>query len=216
MKRQTSESFRLSAILSLSGGLQDTYTYNVRGNVFANAQTGNVVLMSQNLMTGDVRMGVKYLIPIIAFALGIVLAEQIEHKLKKADKLHWRQVIILIEIILLGVVGFLPTELNMLANIMVSLSCAMQVQSFRKVHGYGYASTMCIGNLRSGTESLSQYIRTRDKQDLHRAAHYYGIILIFAIGAGIGGLLSETLGVYTIWASVVLLLIDFMIMMKEF
>ena len=46
---QTSESFRLSAVLSFSGGLQDAYTYNVRGNVFANAQTGNVVLMSQNI-----------------------------------------------------------------------------------------------------------------------------------------------------------------------
>ncbi len=50
MKLQTSESFRLSALLSFSGGLQDAYTYNVRDGVFANAQTGNVVLMSQNFM----------------------------------------------------------------------------------------------------------------------------------------------------------------------
>lgn len=214
--RQTSESFRLSAVLSFSGGLQDAYTYNVRGNVFANAQTGNVVLMSQNFMTGDVITGAKYLIPIIAFAIGIILAEQIEHKLKKTYKLHWRQVIILIEMILLGVVGFMPTGLNMLANILVSLSCAMQVQTFRKVHGYGYASTMCIGNLRSGTESLSQYFRTKEKQDIYRAAHYYGIILIFAIGAGVGGVLSGIFGIYTIWASVVLLLIDFLMMMREF
>lgn len=42
---QTSESFRLSALLSFSGGLQDAYTYNMRDKVFANAQTGNVVLM---------------------------------------------------------------------------------------------------------------------------------------------------------------------------
>ena len=189
---QTSESFRLSAILSLSGGLQDAYTYNVRGNVFANAQTGNVVLMSQNFIAGDVRTGVK------------------------SDRIHWRQVIILIEIVLLGVVGILPTELNMLANILVSLSCAMQVQSFRKVHGYGYASTMCIGNLRSGTESLSQYFRTRDKHDIRRAAHYYGIIFIFAIGAGVGGMLSGILGIYTIWTSVAFLLIDFVMMMRDF
>jgi uncharacterized membrane protein YoaK (UPF0700 family) len=47
-KTQTSESFRLSALLSFSGGLQDAYTYNVRGGVFANVQTGNVVLMSQS------------------------------------------------------------------------------------------------------------------------------------------------------------------------
>ena len=47
-KIQTSETFLLSAILALSGGFQDAYTYNVRNGVFSNAQTGNVVLMSQH------------------------------------------------------------------------------------------------------------------------------------------------------------------------
>ena len=37
---QTSETFLLSAILALSGGFQDAYTYNVRNKVFSNAQTG--------------------------------------------------------------------------------------------------------------------------------------------------------------------------------
>ncbi|MCR5748092.1 MAG: DUF1275 domain-containing protein [Lachnospiraceae bacterium] len=215
MKRQTSESFCLSAILSLSGGLQDAYTFNIRGKVFANAQTGNVVLMSQSLMTGQFRTAAKYLLPILAFAFGIVLAEQIEHKLKYENRIHWRQVIILIEMVLLGAVGFLPTEHNMIANFLVSMSCAMQVQAFRKVCGYGYASTMCIGNLRNGTESLSQYIRSRNREELQKSLHYYGIIFIFAIGAGVGGLLSETIGIYTIWASVCLLLIDFIVMVKE-
>ena len=50
---QTSETFLLSAILALSGGFQDAYTYNVRNKVFSNAQTGNVVLMSQHLMVGE-------------------------------------------------------------------------------------------------------------------------------------------------------------------
>ena len=38
-KIQTSETFLLSAILALSGGFQDAYTYNVRDKVFSNAQT---------------------------------------------------------------------------------------------------------------------------------------------------------------------------------
>ena len=50
---EKSEGFFLSALLSFSGGLQDAYTYNVRGKVFANAQTGNVVQMSPNLMSGQ-------------------------------------------------------------------------------------------------------------------------------------------------------------------
>ena len=53
IRHQTSETFRLSALLALSGGFQDAYTYNVRDGVFSNAQTGNVVLMSQNLMMGQ-------------------------------------------------------------------------------------------------------------------------------------------------------------------
>ena len=45
---QMSESFLIAGILSVSGGLQDAYTYMYRGKVFANAQTGNIVLLAQN------------------------------------------------------------------------------------------------------------------------------------------------------------------------
>ncbi len=212
---QTSESFLLSAILSFSGGLQDAYTYNVRGGVFANAQTGNVVLMSQNLMQGNRAEAIRYLIPLLAFAAGIFTAERIETGFKNGKKPHWRQIVLFVEIIILSIVGFLPGGLNTAANVTVSFSCAMQVQSFRKVHGYGYASTMCIGNLRSGTESLSHYLRNKDRQSLNKALHFFGIILFFAVGAGTGGILSGMLGIKTILLSPVLLALVAALMIKE-
>lgn len=58
-KLQTSETFLLSSILAFSGGFQDANTYNVRDKVFSNAQTGNVVLMSQHIMMGDFMSGYK-------------------------------------------------------------------------------------------------------------------------------------------------------------
>ncbi len=212
---QTSESFRLSALLSFSGGLQDAYTFNVRDQVFANAQTGNVVLMSQSFMQGNMIQGLHYMCPLFSFVLGIFVAERIENKYKNAKIIHWRQIILLIEMIALIIVGFLPVRVNMIANMIVSFSCAMQVQTFRKVHGYGYASTMCIGNLRSGTESFSQYLREKDKNALYKATHFFGIILIFAIGAGLGGVLSGVLGLRTIWISVVIMLLVIIMMIKE-
>ena len=212
---QTSESFRLSAILSFSGGLQDAYTYNVRGNVFANAQTGNVVLMSQNFMMGNWYSGISYMLPLISFAAGVFITEQIEYRFKINKGVHWRQLVLLIEIFLLGIVGLMPTDINTVANMLVSFACAMQVQAFRKVHGYGYASTMCIGNLRSGTESLSHYIRNRDRAFLNKALHFFGIILFFAIGAGVGGVLSDVLYIKTIWISLLLLAIVAIMMFKE-
>ena len=71
-KLQTSETFLLSSILAFSGGFQDAYTYNVRDKGFSNAQTGNVVLMSQHIMMGDFMSGIKYLFPVLAFAVGVL------------------------------------------------------------------------------------------------------------------------------------------------
>ena len=147
---QMSEAFITALFLSVSGGLQDVYTYLYRGKVFANAQTGNIVLMAVKLFAGKWGEALRYLIPLCAFALGIFVAEFIRLKLKRMQWLHWRQLVVLFEILMLFVVGFLPQELNLLANSLVSFSCAMQVQSFRKVNGYAFASTMCIGNLRGG------------------------------------------------------------------
>jgi uncharacterized membrane protein YoaK (UPF0700 family) len=213
--RQTSESFLLSGIISLSGGFQDAYTYNLRDGVFANAQTGNVVLMSQRIMEGQWIIGLHYLFPILAFATGILIAEQISFRFKHFKKMHWRQMILLLEIIILAGVAFIPSSHNVIANILVSLSCAMQVQSFRKVNGYPYASTMCIGNLRSGTESFSIYLHDKNKGALIKALHYYGIIFIFAIGAGIGGVLSKALGLKSILISSAILLIAFYLMNRK-
>jgi len=171
---QTSETFMLSAILALSGGFQDAYTYNVRNEVFSNAQTGNIVLMSQHLMMGDWMKGLSYLFPVLAFALGVLVAERIGHRYKGARRIHWRQIVVAIEIVILFIVGFIPEKYNMVATMLVSFTCSMQVQSFRKVNGYGYASTMCIGNLRSGTESLSIYLRDRNtKLHITTASYSY-------------------------------------------
>lgn len=156
-EKQMSEAFLNNMFLALSGGLQDAYTYNVRDHVFSNAQTGNVVLMSQHIISGNMRSALRYLVPLLSFVLGVYISEEIHLHFKDARKLHWRQSILLLEIIILTLVGFLPEERNMLATVLVSFACAMQVQSFRKVGGYSYASTMCIGNLRSGTTALTMY-----------------------------------------------------------
>lgn len=215
LKKQTSETFRLSAILAISGGFQDAYTYNVRDEVFSNAQTGNVVLMSQNFMSGEWLRGLHYLFPIIAFALGVFVAERIQKKLKYVKRIHWRQIIVLMELAILFIVGLIPGQYNMTATMLVSFACSMQVQTFRKVNGYGYASTMCIGNLRSGTEAFTSYLHTHDTEKLKKALYYFGIILFFGLGAGIGGNLSIRDGFHIIWVSSGLLLISFLLMFIE-
>ena len=99
--RQMSESFITAAFLSVSGGLQDAYTYIFRGKVFANAQTGNIVLLGQNLVDRNWRMCVHYAVPLLFFALGIAAAECIKQKFQNMQQFHWRQIVVLCEIFLL-------------------------------------------------------------------------------------------------------------------
>ena len=144
--------------------------------------------------------------------LGIFVAECVHRHYKYMERVHWRQLIILSEIVLLFAVGFLPQTINTFANAVVSFVCAMQVQTFRKVRGHAYASTMCIGNMRSGTEALCVYFHTHDREVLHKALTYFGVIGLFALGAGFGALLTKYVAERGIWVSCVLLAVSFLIM----
>ncbi len=116
---------------------------------------------------------------------------------------------LLAEIVLLAAVGFVPQSANTAANALVSFVCALQVQTFRKVRGHAYASTMCIGNMRSGTEALCAYFHDREPEALKKALTYFGVILLFAVGAGLGGVLIGLLAERAIWVSCALLAVSF-------
>lgn len=44
-------------------------------------------------------------------------------------------------------------------------------------------------------------MRDREKEAFLKAMHFFGIIFVFAVGAGIGGVLSGLMGCRTIWIS---------------
>ena len=207
-----SSSLPVMILLNLSGGTQDACSYFLRDHVFANAQTGNIVLMGCYLISEDLRNSIRYFLPVAFFALGVLMACLIHSRFRHTGKIHWRHLVLTLEIILLFIVGFIPGQLNWLANGLTSFACAMQVQSFRTVRGSAYASTMCIGNIRSGMESLCVYGKTKDKEKLYKAGHYLGIIGMFAVGAAVGGHLILLLHERTIWVSCGLLFVGFLLM----
>ena len=98
------------------------------------------------------------------------------------------------------------------ANSLVSFACGIQVESFRKVKGNASATTMCIGNLRSGTQNLFNYVFNKDKECLRKSLIYYGVIFFFALGAVIENIIIGFSQQYTIWCSCILLFAGFLLM----
>ena len=212
--KQISESIELGALLAISGGMMDAYSYIERGEVFANAQTGNMLLFGVNLSVGNFHKAIYYSCPIIAFTIGIMLADVV--RMKTTKKLHWRQWSVLFEAIILIGVSFVPLSLNLLANSLTSLACGIQVESFRKIRGKGIATTMCIGILRSSTQNLCNFIRKKDKEDFKKAVLYYGIIVCFVTGAVIGNFFIHMFHERAILCCSVILFFAFFLMFIDY
>lgn len=103
---QMSETLRLGIILALSGGFMDAYSYLERGNVFANAQTGNLLLFGVNLAEGNYFAMLSYLLPVLAFTLGILLADTVRCL---NIRLHWRQLSVLLEAVIFNMCSLFPS-----------------------------------------------------------------------------------------------------------
>ena len=131
--KQISESIELGVLLALAGGFMDAYSYIARDGVFANAQTGNILLVGINLSEGDLMRAGRYFFPVLAFALGIMLADLIHERF--SSLFHWRQLTVFLEAAILLGVSFIPGTANLVANCLTSFACGMQVESFRKIHG---------------------------------------------------------------------------------
>ncbi len=215
-KDQMSESFRVGALLAFAGGFFDSYTYIARGGVFANAQTGNMILLAMQLVQGHFYHALYYLIPIFAFVSGIFLDEYIKRHFPQNHRLHWRQIVLLIEIVILVIVAFIPLgKGDILANVLISFICSMQVQSFRSVHGLPYATTMCTGNLRSGTHQLVQLVFEKDHSAKKKALLYFSVILIFISGAAVGAKVTPLVGAKSVLFCCILLIIAFIILFLQ-
>ena len=229
-RKQISESIELAVFLTLSGGFMDAYSFICRGGVFANAQTGNIVLLAVNLSLGKFAQAARYFFPILCFALGIACADLIRHGLQRESAqtavnppralrgraaLHWRQLTVALEAALFLLVAFLPQSQNLLANSLTSFACGAQVESFRKIGGFGAATTMCIGNLRAATQALCDYRLTRDRSALTRSLLFYGVIVVFALGAVTGNLCVQQFGERAILVCCIFMACAFLMMFVD-
>jgi hypothetical protein len=72
--RSLSGMFAIASIFAIVGGFLDAYSYLARGGVFANAQTGNVVLFGVRAAAGNWTSACKTLPSILAYMCGVAVA----------------------------------------------------------------------------------------------------------------------------------------------
>lgn len=212
--RGMSHTLPVGLLLALSGGFLDVYTYVCRDGVFANAQTGNMVLLGVSLVRGEFLHALYYVIPVLAFVIGIIISEMVRKRFLDSNQFHWRQIIIGVEIFALMMAGFMPQNdlNNIIVNITVSFVCSLQVESFRIINDSVLATTMCTGNLRSASELIYKYKNERLPEQKKAIVTYLSVIAFFILGAILGAVICVYLGFRAIFVPCVFLFAVFMLM----
>lgn len=206
-KKLTSESVELGILLAIVGGFLDAYTFVGRGGVFANAQTGNVVLMGIEAATGEWGKAVLHAVPILAFVIGVVVAEMIKKPPMHLFIPDAEKAVLILEIAVLFIIGFIPyTSPNIIVTVAISFVSAVQVSSFRKLVGSPYNTTMITGNLRSAIHEVYNAVTKKDSESALQAVRFSTINLSFLAGAVLGGLLTSFIGVKAVWVTVIVLI----------
>lgn len=207
----TSESLRLGVLLAIVGGFLDAYTFICRGGVFANAETGNIVLVALGIANRNYKSVFMAALPILAFVIGVVVTEIIREKSIKnySESTNAEKFILIIEAIILFIIGFIPdTAPHIFVTTTISFISSVQISAFRRLVDSPYSTTMCTGNLRIASQALYLAITKKDEIAFARSIRYIIVISSFLIGASLGGILTVNFGVKSIWTCSIILMVS--------
>ncbi|WP_345385993.1 YoaK family protein, partial [Amycolatopsis samaneae] len=152
--RLTAGTLRLAAVLAVAGGFLDAFTFVAHDGVFANAQTGNVVLLGVFAARGEWGEALGHVPPLLAFVAGVAVAETVTHPRVAPWLRRPLRVALCAEIAVLAVIGFLPDSFSSTAIVLtVSFVAALQNSTFGKLGDWAVNTTMTTGNLRTATRA---------------------------------------------------------------
>lgn len=197
---EPAESLLAATLLAATGGLLDAFVYLNHGHVFANAMTGNVVLLGIALVTRDFHQAFRHVAPLAAFLAGVFLARIVHDHLGRYAAIAG----LTLEIAVLFAVSLLPDSFpQMPFTAIIAFVSAFQITSFRRAGGFSYNSTFVTGNLRD--VALGFYDRvagstpeTRQEGSSH-ARHLGLVCACFLLGGGLGAWAAPRLANQTLW-----------------
>ncbi|MDP4159430.1 MAG: YoaK family protein, partial [Bacillota bacterium] len=167
---------------------------------------GNIVFLAICVSKGEWGQALVYVPPILAFVIGVIIAESIKNNSSRLFILDWVQVVLILEIIILFIIGFLPrTVSDIVVTVTISFVASLQTSSFRKLVDSPYATVMCTGNLLSASRSAYTAFIKKDYRSAIHTIRFFTVILSFLIGAILGGIITPILGAKAIWSAVFIL-----------
>ncbi len=192
------------------GGFYGAYTYTVRGGVFCNAQTANLVLMSIALSSGLWMKAAYYLIPLTAYFSGSVIAEAIPHSLHKSQ-VRWETILVGFEILAVIILGAIPDSWPFqITQVAINFIAALQYNTFRMARGVPMATVFCTNHIRQlGIHFVKWCQDGHSSKESQHLIMTISMILAFVVGAITASILGHYFSGKALWFALIPLILVF-------
>jgi len=140
----------------------DAYAFVGHGGVFANAQTGNIVMLAAYATIGNWNRAMRHFPPIVTFIVGVAFAKFVISR-KSRIKFMPRLCCQVLELsALVTLTAFASRLPNVLVVPFISCVAGLQVGTFDSVTGWKFNSAMTTGNIKSMTTGFVRWFQGED------------------------------------------------------
>ncbi len=186
-------SYEVAALLVAANGALDAYTF-LQHQVFANAQTGNVVLFAVGLVRPDIASPLTHLWPVLAFIAGVMIARVLHGPRAAGSPPRLRRWVFVVQVVVLGLIAAAPDAAPVGAVVtVISFLAGLQLALFRTVGARTFVPIAMTGNLMRATEAVHTAVTGTAKQ-WREAAAQLALIGIFTGGVVLGAVATTHLG----------------------
>lgn len=194
-------------VLMIVAGFFGAYTYLLRGNVFCNAQTGNVVLMGMALGAEKWSDALYYLIPISAYLMGAFVSELFPNPIKHHMPIRWDTLLIAIEMLAVLGLGLIPESAPVqISQVTINFIASMQYNTFRQAEGVPMSTTFATNHIRQigvGLAKEVKHLHTKNKAHRKKLLRHFEMLMFFLIGAVVGTVMCNLFAGKAIWATMI-------------
>lgn len=182
--------------VSIIGGFLGGYAIINFYELFANAQTANMIHLVEKLVNREYAGLVYILASMLTYMAGNVFC--VLYRKFVSDNL--RVISLVLDLAAITAVGII-TEFTDISFALLPILFVMPIQwnAFSNDAGYVSSTIFSTNNLRQATMSLTSYFTDKDKSQLYKTRFYWSTLLYFHIGVAFVCASSIFYGVHSIW-----------------
>lgn len=182
-------------------GFIDSYTFIERGELFASAQTGNIIILVANLFEGHWMKAMVHVFTFLGFALGAFIGQGMIEHFKDRGWGKYR-VYLSPQIILLLIIALIQQFIgNSLIGFLLGSLAGYELTVFRKFGSTNINNGIMTGNAKNLMNNLYKAIFNKDSEAKHEFLNLSMGIGLFMFGIGTGTLVLMVGSLYNLWVA---------------